>query len=111
MGHPIFGFVKSLERMSLGGPPAFVYDPFGRRIKKSTSSTTAIYVYDGADQLQEMNTTGTTVNARYTMGPGIDQPLAEARGTTTSFYEADGLGSVTSLSNSSGSIANTYTYD
>jgi RHS repeat-associated protein len=30
---------------------------------------------------------------------------------TTSYYHADGLGSITSLSNSSGSIAQTYTFD
>ena len=29
----------------------------------------------------------------------------------TSYYEADGLGSVSSLSNSAGALANTYTYD
>jgi RHS repeat-associated protein len=33
------------------------------------------------------------------------------RGGATSFYEADGLGSITSLTNSSGALANTYTYD
>jgi RHS repeat-associated protein len=33
------------------------------------------------------------------------------RSSTTSFYHADGLGSVTSLSSAVGSIANTYTYD
>src|SRR5271156_4793980 len=33
------------------------------------------------------------------------------RGGATSFYNPDALGSVTSLSNSAGSIANTYTYD
>jgi len=33
------------------------------------------------------------------------------RGTTKSFYEADGLGSITSLSNSAGVLAQTYTYD
>ena len=43
--------------------------------------------------------------------PPIDQPLAETRGSTTSYYELDGLGSVTSLSNSSGALANTYAYD
>jgi RHS repeat-associated protein len=92
---------------------AFQYDPFGRRIQETATvgSTNAVYVLDGADVLEEVNSTGTTVNARYTMGPGIDQPLAELRGTTTSFYEADGLGSITSLTNSSSAIANTYTYD
>ena len=37
--------------------------------------------------------------------------MAELRSGTTSYYEADGLGSITSLSNSGGSLANTYTYD
>jgi len=42
---------------------------------------------------------------------GIDQPLAELRSGTTSYYEQDGLGSVTTLSTTSGTIANTYAYD
>ena len=33
------------------------------------------------------------------------------RSGSTSYYHADGLGSISSLSNSAGSIANTYTYD
>jgi len=33
------------------------------------------------------------------------------RSGATSYYHADGLGSITSLSNAAGSIANTYTYD
>jgi RHS repeat-associated protein len=37
--------------------------------------------------------------------------MAVLRASATSFYEADGLGSVTSLSNSSGVVAATYNYD
>jgi len=33
------------------------------------------------------------------------------RSAATSYFHADGLGSITSLSNAAGSIANTYTYD
>jgi RHS repeat-associated protein len=33
------------------------------------------------------------------------------RSGTTSYYQADGLGSLTSLSNPSGALTNTYTYD
>jgi len=47
----------------------------------------------------------------YTQGPGIDQPLMMLRSGTTSYHEADGLGSVTSLSSAAGVLANTYTYD
>jgi RHS repeat-associated protein len=57
-----------------------------------------------------MNSSGTVV-ARYTHGPTIDQPLAEFQGSTADYYEADTLGSVTSLSNGAGALANTYTYD
>jgi RHS repeat-associated protein len=37
--------------------------------------------------------------------------LSELRSGTTSYYQADGLGSITSLSNGSGALANTYSYD
>ena len=33
------------------------------------------------------------------------------RGGATSFYQADGLGSLTSVSNTSGALASSYTYD
>ena len=49
--------------------------------------------------------------ARYTQALGIDEPLAMLRGNTTSYYQADGLGSVTSLSDSRGSLVSTYKYD
>lgn len=93
-----------------GGTVSFKYDPFGRRIYKSSSSATSIYAYDGDNLVEETNSSGTAV-ARYSDGLNIDEPLAMLRSSATSYHEADGLGSVTSLSNSSGSIANTYTYD
>jgi len=49
--------------------------------------------------------------ARYLQTQKIDEPLAMLRSGTTSYYHADGLRSVTSLSSAAGSIANTYTYD
>jgi RHS repeat-associated protein len=45
------------------------------------------------------------------LGLNINEPLAMLRSGATSYYHADGLGSVTSLSGAAGSIANTYTYD
>ena len=41
----------------------------------------------------------------------IDDPLATNRGGMLAFYEADGLGSVTSLTNSAGSALAAYTTD
>ena len=93
-----------------GGTVTLKYDPFGRRIYKSSSSATSVFAYDGDNLVEETNASGTAV-ARYSQGLNIDEPLAMLRSSTTSYYQADGLGSVTSLSNSSGALANTYTYD
>lgn len=72
------------------------------------------YLYDGAglsaNVIEAVDNSG-NILARYTQGPGTDLPLAQLRSSTTSYYEQDGLGSVSSLSNSSATIANTYTYD
>jgi RHS repeat-associated protein len=92
----------------------FKYDPFGRRIQKSFTqsgtTTTTNYIYDGRILLEEVDQSGNMLG-RYTQGPGADHPLAELRSGATSYYEQDGVGSVTSLTNSAGSLANTYTYD
>jgi RHS repeat-associated protein len=93
-----------------GGTVSFKYDPFGRRIYKSSSGGTSVYAYDGDNLVEETNAAGTVV-ARYSQTQNIDEPLAMLRSAATSYYHADGLGSVTSLSNAAGSIANTYTYD
>lgn len=93
-----------------GGTVSFKYDPFGRRIYKSSSSGSSIYAYDGDNLVEETNSSGGVV-ARYAQGLNIDDPLAMLRSATVSFYQADGLGSVTSLSNSAGALAQTYAYD
>jgi len=50
-----------------------------------------------------------TVLASYAQGSGIDEPLASVSSMGTAFFEADGLGSITSLSGPSG-LTDTYTY-
>jgi RHS repeat-associated protein len=102
--------LTSVTLPGAGGTVSFKYDPFGRRIYKSSSSATSVYAYDGDNLVEETNATGTVV-ARYEQTQNIDEPLAMLRSSTTSYFHADGLGSVTSLSSAAGSIANTYTYD
>jgi RHS repeat-associated protein len=93
-----------------GGTVSLKYDPIGHRIYKSSSSGTSIYLYDGDNLIEETNSSGTAI-ARYSPNLNIDEPLALLRSGATSFYEADGLGSVTSLSSSAGSLVQTYGYD
>jgi len=105
-----WGCEKSSEKKALGSGVSFKYDPFGRRIYKSSSSGTSVFAYDGDNLVEETNSSGTAI-ARYSQGLNIDEPLAMLRSSTTSFYQADGLGSITSLSNTTGSLAQTYTFD
>ena len=102
--------LSSVTLPGSGGTVSFAYDPFGRRIKKVSSSGTSIYAYDGDNLVEETNATGGVV-ARYSQGLNIDEPLAMLRSSATSYYQADGLGSVTALSNGAGAVAQNYTYD
>jgi RHS repeat-associated protein len=102
--------LNSVVLPGTGGIVTFKYDPFGRRVQKSSSAATTNYLYDGSNSVEEVDQSGALL-ARYAQGAGTDEPLAEARGGTTALYEQDGLGSVTSLSGSAGTLANTYTYD
>ena len=67
-------------------------------------------MWDGDQLLEELDGTGAQT-AEYVYGPGIDEPLRMQRGTTKTYYLADGLGSVTHLTNPNGAIVEQYTYD
>jgi RHS repeat-associated protein len=103
--------MSSVTLPGSGGTVSFKYDPFGNRIYKSSASATSIYAYDGDYLIEETNASGAVV-ARYTQVIySIDEPLATLRSGTTSYYEQDGLDTVTSLSNSAGALGQTYTFD
>jgi RHS repeat-associated protein len=93
-----------------GGAVNFRYDPFGRRVFKSSSAGTSVFVYDGANTVEELNGLGNNT-AHYAQGVGIDEPLAMYRSSATSYYHADGLGSIGSLTDASGQLAASYVYD
>ena len=99
------------DRINLGiGTIRFKYDPFGPHIHKSGPLDTTNYLYDGNALVEAMDGAG-NVGARYTDGQVLDETLAELRSGTTSYYQQDALGSVTSLSNSFAALSNTYTFD
>ena len=79
-------------------------------VQKSGPLGTTDYLYDGLNLLEEVDNSG-NVLARYTQGSEFDEEISELRSGVSSYYEADGLGSVTSLSSSAGALANTYSYD
>ena len=100
---------------------AFKYGPFGRRIEKRVESIDKgvaenrvyTYVYENEDIILEYLTASTGVNetSRYIHGPGIDEPVAMERGGNIYYYHADGLGSITAMTDGGGAVAQAYEYD
>ena len=89
----------------------YKYDGIGRRIEKNVNGTITRYVYDGEDILLEYDGTNTFVS-RYTHGDRTDQPLMVQRaGVGFFYYHVDHQGSIRNLTDSSGTIANSYMYD
>jgi RHS repeat-associated protein len=90
----------------------YKYDGLGRRVEKEvidTGTTMTRYVYDNEDILLELNGANTIV-ARYSHGPGIDEPLIMEKNGQSFYYHADGLGSVTEITNQSGAVVQRYAY-
>jgi len=113
-------FENRLAQVTLpnsGGTVTFKYDPFGRRIQKvyttganPPTTATTNYLYDGDNEIEQMDQNGSIVS-RFAQGQSIDEPLAESVGGATYDYEQDGLGSVTSLTNSTAALSLSHTYD
>ena len=102
--------LASVTLPGTGGTVNFKYDPFGRRIEKIALAGTTIYAYDGDDVTEELGGGGNLV-AHYTEGVGIDQPVATTGTGGTYFYQADGLRSITSITDITGNVAASYVYD
>ena len=107
--------LTKVEEFVAGNPTAFAtstyrYDGLGRRIEKVGNGQTKRFVYDGEDILLEYDGAN-VLQARYTHGPGIDEPIAVTKGGSTFFYHQDGSGTVTELTDSAGAVAKSYVYD
>jgi RHS repeat-associated protein len=93
-----------------GGAVNLTYDPFGRRIQKASTGGTTTFLHDGLNSVEDVDGSGVVV-ARYGEGLGVDSPLATVRSNAISFYEADGIGSITSLTGTSSTITQSYMFD
>ncbi len=86
----------------------FVYDGFGRRMKKVIGSNTTQFLYDARNPVQELNSSNGVV-ANLLMGLNIDEYFTRTD-TATSTFLSDALGSTIGLVGSGGTIATSYTY-
>ncbi|MDA2925486.1 hypothetical protein MYX65_12710, partial [Acidobacteria bacterium AH-259-L09] len=95
-----------------GSTVNYKYDGLGRRVQKEivdVTTTVTRYIYDNEDILLELDGSDNIV-ARYTHGPGIDEPLIMEKAGQSFFYNTEGLGSITELIDTSGTVAQAYTY-
>jgi RHS repeat-associated protein len=92
-----------------GTTTTFKYDPLGRRLAVSAGASTTAYVYDGTDARLEY-ASGSLV-ASYVGAGNVDRPLEMTRGGNSYYYLQNFQGSVTGLTDASGSVAATYSYD
>jgi len=83
---------------------------FGRRASRSVNGVVTTFLYDGADLAVETDAVGTVI-AQHLFGSRIDEPLERKVGSTTSYYTSDALGSIVALTNATGALVETITYD
>ena len=90
-----------------GAIATYRYDGDGLRASKTVNNTTTNFTWDKADSQPLLLSDG---NANYIYGPG-GTPLEQINGTNVLYYHHDQLGSTRALTNSSGTVVATYTYD
>ena len=103
---------KLVRIVSPANTVKYRYDGLGRRVEKEViagTTTIAKYIYDNEDILLELDGTNAIIG-RYTHGPGIDEPLIVEKSGQSFYYHADGLSSITELTNQSGAVVQRYTY-
>lgn len=102
------GWNVAMQMANVGGTTnTYKYDFAGRRTSKKIVNSTTEYIYDGLNVIAERG----ALLADFVFGPGIDEPLAMLRAGQVYYYAADGLGSIGSINNTTGTVQNTYAYD
>jgi RHS repeat-associated protein len=93
---------------------SYAYDGEGKKISQVEDGLAANFLYDGMSVILERDSSNQTA-ASYTRGlfypGGIGGIISCASVGGSSYYSYDGLGSVTNLTDSSGLVTQSYTYD
>jgi len=85
------------------------YDALKRRIGKTVNGVETQYIYDTEDIVYEY--TEGQLHKYYLHGPDVDEPLKAVQGEISTYYIKDGLGSISDLTSSDGSIHEAYLYN
>jgi RHS repeat-associated protein len=100
---------RLLSASSVSSVVQFSYDARNRCVARTVNGTITRLVYDGWSLLEERNASGVE-QARYYHGAMIDELLLRIT-ANTHYYHHDGLGSTIALTDSTGALAESYTYD
>jgi RHS repeat-associated protein len=87
---------------------SFVYDALGRRVSKTINGATTQYLYDGNDIMAEIQYGA--ISAMYLRSLNIDEPFLRSS-SIAEYYHTDALGSTLVLTDQSGGVQTTYSYD
>ena len=94
---------------------SLAYDALGRCVKRTLNGTTTYYIYDGEKPILEYRVNPVPIVARNVYGKGIDEILMRTatgiNGNQPFYYQQDHEGSVTHLTNASGTVIEKYRYD
>lgn len=93
-----------------GTSTSYRYDPLGRRVEINASGQITRYVYDNQDIALEYDGSN-NLAASYVSGTELDAHLEMIRGGTAYYYLLDGQGSTTALTDGTGAVVETYSYD
>jgi RHS repeat-associated protein len=111
-----YDFENRVASITAGGSTtSFGYSAEGKRMKRVSGGTATYFGYDYAglsgfdDVIAEFSSIGTVLTI-YVHGPRVDEPLGMKQ-ATWSFYERDGLGSVSRLTDGTGGTLATYRYN
>lgn len=87
----------------------YKYDALGRRSERYTTTGFTKFTYDGEDVILDVNSDGSFV--KYVNGLGIDNKISLKANGVTSYFVQDHLGSPNALTDASGNVTSSATYD
>jgi RHS repeat-associated protein len=95
--------------LTKAGTKTYGRDPFERAVSSTVGKSTTNYLFDGPEAIQQK--TGTTATTYYTRGLGGQLINRRGGGDPLRYYHHDAIGSVVGLTDSTGALTDTYSYD
>ena len=100
---------RLVETTGPNGAYSYGYNGDGIRVRETGPAGTRRFLHDREDVVGIYDSAG-IVEAYYSHGPGVDEPLAQVTAEAVHYFHHDALGSVTSLSATDGRLRGAVSY-